>query len=532
MTAVHKSTFVVFAAVIMLFVALAAAVARSTSAMMTEEASRTVKGEVKEATLKVDRRLLAVETVTRNFAWLVREHLDDPDYMCRITQELVRNNDNIVGSAIAFEPNFYKAKGRLYAPYSCVSTNGQLTTSLLPYDYSSQDWYRVAKSSGRAQWCEPYFDRGGAEIQVCTYSVPLTNETGGTYAVLTADLSLKRLAERVSSICPYPHSYAVVISGEGQYLVLPPQGQTFERNEKTITIREKTANGWTLALVCPMEEILRGARKLTTVIVMFAGIGLLIIILISWALTSRVRRESALRERTANELEIARQIQASIVPKGIPSGVCAVVRPSRMVGGDICDFASRGDKVFFLVGDVAGSGIPAALFSFVAGRAFQTACKADVGPVEILGRINEALVLDNEQSLFMTAMVGVFDRRTGELRYGSAGRIPLVLVPSDGAARFLDVACQQPLGVSSGTAYESQTVQIQKGSKVLVFTDGVLNAKDADQVEFGKKRVLTFAAACTAASAAATANGLLAAVDDFAAAFEQQDDMAVLALER
>lgn len=532
MKAIHQSAFGVFAAVAVLFAALAVVVARSTSAMMTEEAERTVKGAVKETTLKIDRRLLAVEAVTRNFGWVVGERLDDPDFMYRITRELVENNELVIGSAIAFEPDFYKAKGRLYAPYSCVSTNGQVTSFPLPYDYSVQDWYRLTRDGGRARWCEPYFDKGGSEAMVCTYAVPLTNAAGRAYAVLTADLSLARMAERISAICPYLQSYAVVISGAGRYLVLPPQDQMLERDDATITIRERTSNGWTVAIVCPMENVLSGARKLTALIIMFAGVGLLIIVLISWAHSARVRRESALRERMANELEIARQIQASVLPKDFPPGVSAALRPSRTVGGDVCDFVSRGDKVFFLVGDAAGSGIPAAIFSFVAGMVFRAVCKADVGPEEILARINEALALENEQSLFMTAIVGAFDRRTGELRYGSAGRIPLVLVSADGTANFPDVECQPPLGVSTDTAYKSQAVEIDKGSKVLVFTDGILKAEDADQVKFGKDRVLAAAAECAAASAAETVNGLLKAVDAFVDGSEQADDMAVLALER
>lgn len=172
MKAVHRSTLGILAAVIALFAVLAVLVADRTSAMMSEAAERTVKSVVNETAVKVDRQIKTVEAVTRNFAWVVGEHVGEPDYMYRITRALVENNDFIIGSAVAFEPNFYKEKGRMFAPYSCVSTNGQVVSFPLPYDYCSQEWYREAKDAGQARWCEPYFDEGGAGIMLCTYSVP------------------------------------------------------------------------------------------------------------------------------------------------------------------------------------------------------------------------------------------------------------------------------------------------------------------------------------------------------------------------
>ena len=305
MKAPHRTAFGIFAAVVVLFASLAAVVACRTSAMMREEAARTMRSVVRESTLRVDRVMLAVETVTRNFGWVVGEHVSEPDFMYRITRELVENNEFITGSAIAFAPDFYKEKGRLFAPYSCVSTNGQTVSFPLPYDYSGKEWFRAAKEGGKERWCEPYFDEGGGAVMMCTFSVPLTNRTGQVYAVLTADISLADMTEHVASICPYPQSYAVMISCAGNYLVLPPQGRTFERGEDTVTIRETTGNGWVVAIICPMEDVLRDARRLVVFVVLFAVAGLLIIIPISWILISRLQRESVLRKWMEGKLESA-----------------------------------------------------------------------------------------------------------------------------------------------------------------------------------------------------------------------------------
>ena len=532
MKAIHRSSLGIFAAVIVLFSALAVFVANRTDEMMTAEAERTVKSVVKETTTRIDRLMLAVETVVRNSAWIVEEHRQDPDYMSRITQRIIENNKFIVGSAVAFEPNFYREKSRLFAPYSCVTTNGQVQSFLLPYDYPSQAWYRDARESGRDGWCEPYFDEGGAGTMICTFSVPLKDEKGNVYAVLTADVSLERMTEHIASLCPYPRSYAVLISRTGRYLVMPPQGRTFERDDETVTIREGTDNGWIVAIVCPIKNVLSGARQLVKVVVGFAGIGLLIIILFSWIHSSRLQRESALRERMSNELDIARMIQSEVVPKDFPEGVYAALRPFRGVGGDVYDFVTQGGRICFLIGDVSGSGIPAAIFSFVARMAFRTACETESDPGKIMERINDTLFRGNCNSLFMTAFAGLFDPKTGELRYSCAGLLPPVVVAPDGASRRLEVGHQVPMGVDGGIAYETRSENLGEGERFVAFTDGIVRFERADHVPFGEDRLLDCLSGSEGCTASETVEELLKALDDFAAGAEPTDDVAVIVLSR
>ena len=531
MKAIHRSSLGIFAAVIVLFSALAVFVANRTAEMMTAEAERTVKSVVKETTTRIDQQLQAVETVTRNFVWAVGDHLKDPDSMYRITRELVKNNEFIAGSVIAFEPGFYKTKARLYAPCSYVSTNGQVRSLLLQHEYPSHDWYRATKETRRAHWCEPYLDEDLGD-KMCTFSLPLTNETGEVYAVLGATISLKRMTERVSAICPYPQSYAVMTSRAGNYLVMPPQGRTFERDDETITIRDRTSNGWVVAIVCPVENVLNGARQLVTVVVVFAAFGLLIIILFSWVHASRLQRESALRERMSNELDIARMIQSEVVPRDFPEGVHAVLRPFRGVGGDVYDFVTLGDRICFLIGDASGSGIPAAIFSFVARMAFRTACETESDPGKILERINDTLFRGNCDSLFMTAFVGLFDPKTGELRYGCAGMPPPVVVAPDGVSRRLEIGHQAPMGVDGGTAYETRSENLGKGERFVVFTDGIVRFERADHIPFGEGRLLDCLSGNGDRTASGTVNELLKSLDDFAAGAEPTDDVAVIALSR
>ena len=158
MKALLKSTFNIVAAVVVLFALIAIVVAKNTSALMVSEAERTVKSVVKNTTGQIDRLMTGVESAVANQKWVIGEHLDDPDYMYRITRELVENNAYIVGSTVAFRPGFFKSKGRLYSPYSCRSANGKTESFTLPYEYPEYEWYKVASESGKARWSEPYFD--------------------------------------------------------------------------------------------------------------------------------------------------------------------------------------------------------------------------------------------------------------------------------------------------------------------------------------------------------------------------------------
>ena len=212
MKAVERINFAVVAVTAALFLSIAVFVAISTSRMMVSEARSTVENVVKAAVGRIDRQMASVESAVENSAWIVGERLADPDYMFRITGELVQNNPFIVGSTIAFEPNFFPSKGYYYSAFSYKDEKGKIKRIQQggeTFKYHGMDWYRIPKETKKSSWCEPYFDEGGAEVMMCTYSVPLMDKDGKVYAVLTSDVSLEDLTRYVATIKPYPNSYTV-----------------------------------------------------------------------------------------------------------------------------------------------------------------------------------------------------------------------------------------------------------------------------------------------------------------------------------
>ena len=531
MRSAERINFAVVAVTATLFLVIAVFVAFSTSRMMENEARSTVKSVVKATVGRIDRQMAMVESAVENSAWIVAERISDPDYMFRITGELVRNNPFIVGSTVAFEPNFFPSKGYYYSAFSCKDGKGgirRIQQGGETFKYHGMDWYRIPKESGKPSWCEPYFDAGGAEVMMCTYSVPLKDRGGNVYAVLTADISLEDLTRHVSAIKPYPDSYAVLFSQKGKPLVAAPEGAVASSN--TVTISGKTGNGWTVGLVCPLANILQAARRLVRRIVLFSVAGLGLIFFVSWSFSTRLQRATAANERLSSELGIAWKIQSSVLKRKVPPYLGTLLCPAREVGGDFYDFQEKDGLLYFAMGDASGKGIPAALFAFLASAGFRVATDMGLRPDEIVARINALLCRDNDACMFVTLFVGRLDLASGRLEYCNAGHTPLVVVAPGGGAEFLAAKSNIIAGVMDGYAYALQEATFEPGTMLLAYTDGVTEAERADHEQYGDKRLLAFASAHAKDAPADFVENMERDLAAFTAGAEQSDDITALAV--
>ena len=527
----ERINFAVVAVTATLFLAISAFVAFSTSKMMESEARSTVENVVKATVGHIDSQMASVESAVENSAWIVAERISDPDYMFRITGELVQNNSFIVGSTVAFEPNFFPSKGYYFSAFSCKDGKGgvkRIQQGGETFKYHDMEWYRVPRESGRPSWCEPYFDEGGAEVMMCTYSVPLTNRDGNVYAVLTADISLEDLTHQVAAIKPYPNSYAVLFSQKGKPLVDAPADAA--ASSDTVTIAGKASNGWMVELVCPLANILQGAHSLVRRIALFSVVGLGLIFFVSWSFSTRLQRATAANERLSSELGIAWKIQSSVLKRKAPPYLGAVLRPAREVGGDFYDFQEKDGLLYFAVGDASGKGIPAALFTFLAGAGFHMATDMGLPPDEIVTRINALLCRDNDACMFVTLFVGRIDLSTGRLEYCNAGHTPLVVVTPGGGAEFLAAKSNVVAGFMDGYVYATQKTAFAPGTMLLAYTDGVTEAERADHEQYGEKRLLAFASAHAKDAPASFVENLERELDAFTAGAEQSDDITALAV--
>ena len=141
-----------------------------------EEATKNAHTELTSTIHQIDAVLKAVEIAVENTAWLVPYRLSSPDFMYALTERLLQNNDFIYGAAVAFEPDYYASQGHHFSPYSYRDENGEIKSKQLgsdTYDYHYMDWYQIPKLLNEPYWSEPYYDDGGGEMMMTTYSKPL-----------------------------------------------------------------------------------------------------------------------------------------------------------------------------------------------------------------------------------------------------------------------------------------------------------------------------------------------------------------------
>ena len=209
----------------------------------------------------------------------------------------------------------------------------------------------------------------------------------------------------------------------------------------------------------------------------------------------RLAEVKAEQERIQSELRIARDIQMSMVPGVFPEieglDMAACMNPAKEVGGDLYGYLLQGNKLYFAVGDVSGKGVPASLFMAQATRLFQTMAKQGMMPAEICTRMNDALSgKDNENGMFVTLWLGQVDLKTGHLYYCNAGHNPPVIVGGDHHGDFLEMIANAPIGLWPELEYEGEEIDSIKNRLLFIYTDGLNEAENPQQEQFGDDRLL------------------------------------------
>ncbi|MEE9911902.1 MAG: SpoIIE family protein phosphatase [Deltaproteobacteria bacterium] len=239
------------------------------------------------------------------------------------------------------------------------------------------------------------------------------------------------------------------------------------------------------------------------------------------------------------ELSVAREIQMSLVPKTFPPvplrdefSLFATLEPAREVGGDLYDFYFVEDnRFFFMIGDVSGKGVPAALFMAVSRTVMKAKMQpGDVGLGPIVSDVNRTLCEGNDASMFVTAFCGFLDAATGDVTYVNAGHNPPVIVKADGSAFYLEVTANVPLGVLDDKAFSEEKLRLEPGDTLVLYTDGVTEATNRQKDFFTDARLLGVLGGTNRISARGIVEKTIAAVHQFAAGAAPADDITLLAL--
>lgn len=313
---------------------------------VTKYAIERTHGMLRNIAAEISSQLISVETTINQSVWVLEEQLHQPDSLHKIIQSVLKNNPLIVGSGIAFAPDYYKKKGKYFMPYASYSSKekNEIACQSLGsqnYDYPCMDWYLIPKLLKKEYWSEPYFDDGGGNIIMSTFSKPLYDKHGELYAVFIASISLSQFTDSVSILKPYPTSYTYLVSRNSNFLTHPDRSkimnetlfsEAFATHNKaqemvgremlaghTGTLRVDNQGtdsyafyttiphiGWSVCTVCPSRIILKELDSTSRKIIYTFLVGLLALFLIVYAVIRRLVRPLEKFSESAREIATGR----------------------------------------------------------------------------------------------------------------------------------------------------------------------------------------------------------------------------------
>ncbi len=278
---------------------------------------------------KIEQILQPMEKIPAMVAALMEVQPIDRDSLFRIVKAIVENNETIYGAAIAFEPGFFPEKGRYFAPYAYRDGDQVETMSLggQHYEYFFMDWYQIPKMLNRPYWTEPYFDEGGGNQLMATFSVPFYQIINGerTFAgIATVDLDLDWLTDIVSEVKIFESGYAFMLSGNGMAVTHPDRTMIMNKSvysnaeewnapilreigrdlregisrfreyqlpgraNSWIYYRNLDSNLWAIAVVFPDKEMFAELHRMGTIIISLFILGLILLTMSTAGIVNRL----------------------------------------------------------------------------------------------------------------------------------------------------------------------------------------------------------------------------------------------------
>ena len=236
-----------------------------------------------------------------------------------------------------------------------------------------------------------------------------------------------------------------------------------------------------------------------------------------------------------NELDVARGMQQSILPTRFPKdpsyAVYGKMQPARNVGGDFFDVMYLNDgRVGLAVADVSDKGVPAALFMMFSRTLLKGAAIGVGLPGEVLREVNDLLIEDNEGGMFVTLLYAVYDPSSRELTYANGGHNSPLVVHPDGTSALFPLTDGIALGIAPDLSYKQNTVTLSPGDSVIFYTDGVTEAMNSEEEEFGLDPLSEFFRTNPPENPEETTAAVFDAVNAFAGEMAQSDDITCLVL--
>ena len=248
---------------------------------------------------------------------------------------------------------------------------------------------------------------------------------------------------------------------------------------------------------------------------------------------AKVTAFTAEKERITAELNVAAKMQADILPRDFPRRddieLFASMTPAKEMGGDFYDFFMVDeDRIALVIADVSGKGVPAALFMVEAKTLIKTHTTPACKPSQIMRNVNNALCADNPAGLFVTAWLGILSLSSGELISSNAGHEQPAVMHENGKYELIEVENMPPLAAVEDIEYIDETVQLQKGDRLFLYTDGVPEAKAPDRTRFGIGKMLDVLNINNGSAPDSLLKAMKQEIDSFTSTNEPFDDVTMM----
>lgn len=466
-------------------------------------------------------------------------------------------------------------------------------------------------------WLEPYVSEKYGNVT--TYTAPLTDSSGEQFGVISIDVLLSGITERLKREHYFENSYYTIVSRGGLTLSHPDENFMLSRlsdvavsrndesfnilsekmtagetgycplkSTKSIAIYGPLSNGWSASIVCPADELFGWIVRFQLLLLLIALGDLALLYFVTNKIISRtimpltevtylaknvakgnfqaeipqvegntemfhlhealrnmlrsindyisqLRTTTAANERFESELSIASTIQQQMLNTDFINDsdvdLFAKLIPAKEVGGDMYDFLRAGRTIYFAVGDVSGKGVPAALYMAISRSLFHYVSGMSMSTSSIVSCINSSFCSGNESNMFITMFVGRLDLDTRELVFCNAGHNPIIIISPSGEARYIHAKSNLAAGVFEEFPYEKESITIEKGSRLLIYTDGVTEAEDSAKNQYGEDRLIDFATNMSRdTSSEEFVETLISKIKEFTGDNDQNDDITIMSV--
>ncbi len=467
----------------------------------------------------------------------VKKDLNQPERIIPKTDEILRRYPNFYACYVAFPP-YYLPQQKWFEPTS-YRTQDTIISRILgdaDHDYFEREWYKGASQNSDDYWSPPYREETFNKT-IYSYAKSLRDEEGNLICVIGVDFSLKWINRLLEQFKPFEEAVFMLYSSNGQ-LLAASDGAPAEGFDQSWIISRKTLQPININMVTavPRRHILHSLRLGILLPLSVFVLGILVVGLLIRRITRDDQENARLateREVLSHELQIAHDIQMGILKdakeKANAQGdgdieLQTLLVPMREVGGDLFDYHREGDELWFIIGDVSGKGVPAAIFMSAAVNLFRAAVVRANSPKEIVEEMNAVLSENNPSMTFVTAFVGCLRIPTGELIYCNAGHCaPLIYSPVTGNPSPLTPNPNIPLGFDGHYSFVEQGCMLGEGETLVLYTDGVTEARNPEREMLGLNRW---------AEIVATQEDLYGAIKTFMGKAEPTDDITLMTIRK